>query len=286
MVLIVGNASADRGPATALRWTLVFGIGIEPASFTQFAMGSSPSHVGFDDGTSPPRRPGALLTNLNLADVMAAFPPGTDFSAPPSGPVVQGQANVPSNQFAFTVRLSVRDDDNPSSLTTPPAPHSNPGEDRKVFFVHHDPTKHKGWPIAIDANGDGLIDGGGEPPPHMVDLDGDNVMELVQATAAGRIYAFRADGSQLPGFPVTTNMARNVATHLAAPAFASGRIAPPSPTTTSRPAFGDLDHDGYPEIVVAAMDQHVYAWDRTGTLLPGWPVKIQDSNPGAGQTPV
>src|SRR5437870_7281673 len=144
-------------------------------------------------------------------------------------------------------------------------------------------------------------------------------------------------------------MARNVATHLAAPAFASGRIAPPAPTTTSRPAIGDLDHDGYPEIVyaniegdvyvfrhdgapfpgfpvrinpafsapvlrtntnhvktgifgspvlgdldgdgfldivIAAMDQHVYAWDRHGSLLPGWPVKIQDPNPGMSQTPV
>src|SRR5438034_972902 len=274
MVPIVGTAAADRGATTSLHWTLEFGIGIEPTSFTQFAMGSSPGHVGFDDSTSPPRRPGALLTSLNLADVMAAFPPGTDFSAPPSGPVVQGRANVPSNQFAFTVRLRVRDDDDPSCQTTPPAPTCNLREDRKAFFVHHDPTKHPGWPIAIDANGDGLIDGGGEPPPHMVDLDGDNVMELVQATAAGRIYAFRADGSQLPGFPVTTNMARNVATHLGAPAFASGRIAPPSPTTTSRPAIGDLDRDGYPEIVYANIEGDVYVFRHDGTLAPGFPVRI------------
>src|SRR5439155_841210 len=184
---------------------------------------------------------------------------------------------------------------------------------------------------------DRITDGGGEPPPHMVDLDGDNVMEIVQATAAGRVYAFRGHAPQLPGFPVATNVARNVATHLGAPAFASGRISPPSPTTTSRPAIGDLDRDGYPEIVyaniegdvyvfrhdgtpfpgfpvridptfsapavrtntnhvktgilgspvladldgagfldivVAAMDQHVYAWDRHGNLLPGWPVKL------------
>src|SRR5439155_1542409 len=138
---------------------------------------------------------------------------------------------------------------------TPPAPTCNLGEDRKVFFVHHDPTKHPGWPIAIDANGDGLIDGGGEPPPHMVDLDGDNVMELVQATAAGRIYAFRADGSQLPGI-------------------------------LGSPVLADLDGDGFLDIVVAAMDQHVYAWDRRGSLLPGWPVKIQDPAPGPGETPV
>ncbi len=336
-VPIAATASADRGATTSLSWVLEYGIGIEPTTFTQFASGSSPTHLGFGAGT-PPHRPGAVLADLDLAQVMAAFPPGTNFSAPPSGPVVQGQANVPSNQFAFTVRLRVADGDDATNVA----------EDRKVYFVHHDPTKHLGWPIAIDANGDGLVDGGGEPPPHMADLDGDNVMEIVQSTAAGRIYAFRGDGSIVPGFPITTPVKRNVATHLGAAAFASGAISPPSPTTTSRPAIADLDHDGYPEIVyanfegdvfvfhhdgtlaagfpvhvdpafsavplrtndnhvktgifgtpvladldgdgeldilAAGLDQHLYAWDRHGAPLPGWPVLVQDPAPGGGQTP-
>ena len=336
-VPIIGTAAADRGGA-GLTWTLEFGIGIEPTTFTAFASGSSANHLGFDDTTSPPHRPGVVLATLDLAQVMAAFPPGTNFTAPPAGVVVQGAANIPSNQFAFTVRLRVAGNDDPTNL----------GEDRKVFFVHHDPTIHRGWPIAIDANGDGLTDGGGEPPMRMIDLDGDNQMEVVIATAAGRIYAYHENGTLLPGFPLQTNMARNAAAHLGAPAFAGGHLAPPSPTTTSSMAFGDLDHDGYPEIVyvniegdvyvfnhdgtlrppfpvridpsfsavalrsktnhvktgvfgspvlgdldgdgfldivVAAMDQHVYAWDRNGVLLPGWPVKIQDPNPGGGQSP-
>src|SRR3989441_6327073 len=219
--------------------------------------------MGSDRTPPPPHRPGAVLGTLNLADVMAAFPPATNFSAPPSGVVVQGQANVPSNQFAFPLRLRVTDGDD--------AP--NVGEDRKVFFVHHAPTTPRGWPIAIDANGDGRIDGGGEPPPQMADLDGDNRMEIVFATAAGRIYAYHEDGSLVAGFPVSTNMARNVTSHLGAPVFASA-IARPSPTTTSRPAIADLDHDGYPEIVYANIEGDVYVFRHDGTLFPGFPVRI------------
>src|SRR5437870_8260852 len=51
MVPIVGTAAADRGATTSLTWTLEFGIGIEPTTFTPFASGSSASHVGFDGST-------------------------------------------------------------------------------------------------------------------------------------------------------------------------------------------------------------------------------------------
>src|SRR6266852_3318263 len=64
-VPIEGTASADRGATTGLGWTLEFGVGIEPTTLTEFASGSSPSRVGFDATSTPPRRPGAVLANLN-----------------------------------------------------------------------------------------------------------------------------------------------------------------------------------------------------------------------------
>jgi hypothetical protein len=42
------------------------------------------------------------------------------------------------------------------------------------------------------------------------------------------------------------------------------------------PALGDLDGDGRLDIVVAAMDQHVYAWKYDGTSVAGWPVLARD----------
>src|SRR5439155_23330772 len=145
---------------------------------------------------------------------------------------------------------------------------ANVVEDLKVFFIPPMQESQAGWQVAIDGNGHGRTDGGGEAPPQMADLAGDNRMEIVFATAAGRIYAFRADGSVMAGFPVSTNTARNVVTHLGAPVFASGAIAPPSPTASTRPAIADLDHDGYPEIVYANIEGDVYVFRHDGTPFP------------------
>jgi tetratricopeptide (TPR) repeat protein len=38
------------------------------------------------------------------------------------------------------------------------------------------------------------------------------------------------------------------------------------------PAGGDIDGDDFPEIITYSRDQHLYAWNHDGTLLPGWPV--------------
>src|SRR2546426_2388326 len=63
-----------------------------------------------------------------------------------------------------------------------------------------------------------------------------------------------------------------VANHMGAPAFATGAVAPSHGGFTT-PAVGDLDKDGYPEIVATDGDK-VYALRNDGTLLPGFPVAV------------
>ncbi|GBD09929.1 Desiccation/radiation resistance protein [Candidatus Thermoflexus japonica] len=82
--------------------------------------------------------------------------------------------------------------------------------------------------------------------PSLADLDQDGELELLIATEA--LEVFRSDGRRFLGFPF-----------YAGAAFAS------------RPALGDLNGDGRLEIVIGCDDDHVYALDARGQLLPGWP---------------
>ncbi len=82
----------------------------------------------------------------------------------------------------------------------------------------------------------------------IADLDGDGQPEIIAGSDA--LYVWRLDGRFLSGFPV---QGRNF--------FAS------------RPAVGDLDGDGQNEILVGCDDGHLYGFDSSGGLLPGWPIK-------------
>ncbi len=97
--------------------------------------------------------------------------------------------------------------------------------------------------------------------PTLVDLDGptgDGGLEIVHSALDGHLYAWRADGTAVSGFPV----------RLADPIQVSidpdtGRATPLGPAVRSRaakslssPAVGDFDGDGRPEIVVASNEEY------------------------------
>ncbi len=94
--------------------------------------------------------------------------------------------------------------------------------------------------------------------PVLGDLDGDGAMECVIGSTNGFVYAFRANGSQVPGWPQATKAA-----------------------VVNSPVIGDIDGDELPEVVAGnnsifengSLANYLFAWHADGTILPNWPVK-------------
>jgi hypothetical protein len=136
--------------------------------------------------------------------------------------------------------------------------------DRHRPAVHSDPDLLPPFPLDLRASG--------ESSPAFADLDGDGAAELVVATADGQVHAFRADGSELPGWPVQTDVGRRV--HRRAPPFRSGALTPPRDAILASVAVGDLFRDGVPHVVAATADGAVYVWRPDGSRLAPFPVQL------------
>lgn len=181
--------------------------------------------------------------------------------------LIQGDGPFPvstPDDPALTIRLTVIDDD------------GNRAEDRRVFFLHHDPTLHPGFPVRLEASGEASL--------RLVDLDGDNRKEIVLATTDGNVSVLREDGSPFESihgrptsWPVALDLsdigsATNPRNLLDAPAIKTGSVEPPRTPVVATPAVGDLDRDGLLEIVLAAMNGKVYVFEADGSPRPGFPV--------------
>jgi len=114
----------------------------------------------------------------------------------------------------------------------------------------------------------------------VADLDGEGPdgRSVVAASFEGEIYVFDADGNQRSGFPVGIDP-DNAATTNRDWTLDSGIFA--------APVVADLDADGDMEIVIAALDAHVYVWHHDGTPMAGFPVLLSDGDQRARiiQTP-
>lgn len=140
------------------------------------------------------------------------------------------------------------------------------GFDRRLHVWHHDGTYMNGWPIRPPQ-----IFRGGWATPAVADLDKDGALEIIFATDNNPgytppyyLYVFNSDGSIRKGFPVEA--AQNM---------------------QSSPAIGDIDDDGWLDIVVgtggyeSSGGNKVYVWDRNGSPLPGWPKKTGGDMPAS-----
>ena len=88
--------------------------------------------------------------------------------------------------------------------------------------------------------------------PSLVDLDGDEDMEIVFTTQrgsnSGELFAIHHDGADVDGFPVNINEKMLVG-----------------------PGIGDLENDGSIDIVICTWDDNIYAIDDSGNIKPGFP---------------
>ena len=265
-------------------WSLSYGVGDEPASWTEITSGAataaSDTTVSWD----------LAAVDIDPSATIAPFGDDAD----------QVSRETTANVFTVTLLLEAEDDN------------GNRAELRRAVYLHHDPDAVEGWPRRLGASM--------EASPVLYDLDGDGGMEIVQADADGFVHAFRHDGTQLAGFPVRVEAAEEAeqlgielhASIAAAPAVGdldgdgapdivaaslrgqvwawdgSGQVLDGFPVSQgaapatdpdhlydegffSSPALADLDGDGDLEIVIGGMDQGVYAWEHDGTNAPGWP---------------
>ena len=155
----------------------------------------------------------------------------------------------------------------------------------EVYAFDGDGSVLSGWPVSIgplpgqdDYLGSAAYVGGGLDPdrsqamiatPAVADLDGDGEPEVVAASMDGTVGCWHSGGEVCDGFPVGIDPAN---------------IERPEDRTESgvlaSPLLVDLDADGALEVVVAAMDQRVYAWHADGSPVAGWPVLCRDEASG------
>jgi hypothetical protein len=236
-VAITGSVAAYRR-AQNYTYTVEYGCGVDPVE-AEFQRGGHLIASG---------APGVALSNALLATwAIGGVPADCAFNA-----IVLPVADRDQFDeiFNVTIRVQVTDD------------LGNVGEDRKVVSVHHDPDVPAGFPLYLTASG--------ESSPTLADLDGDGTLDLVIATADGRVHAFEGSGAELAGWPVTTSLD---VLHTASAGFVSAAVSDQvHESILSSVAVGDLDRDGTPEVVVASTQGRLYVFSAAGVLRSGFPV--------------
>jgi len=111
------------------------------------------------------------------------------------------------------------------------------------FDLRGDPLP--GWPVQATTT----TGGGGMPA--LGDLDGDGLIDIVWGGDDGQVWAWRASGAVLPGYPC-----------FAGPAGPNVGVA-----------LGPLDACAGSEVVATGNDGRVRVFNGSGLLRPGWPVQ-------------
>jgi hypothetical protein len=137
-----------------------------------------------------------------------------------------------------------------------------------VYVWRHDGTLLDGWPVYIGYPIYSSPGGDHALTPALADLDGDGDLEIVINTdnedpyrdlKNERLFVFHHNGKPFEGDW---------------PKLFIRRYQSQFTYLTRAPVLADIDGDGDYEILLGGEDQNVYAWHHDGTIVNGWPVKI------------
>ena len=265
-VKVHGRVAAPYSQAGVGAWELEYACGAD-ALDSSFQPVPGASGHGPHDGLL-----GTLSESLlgSLADTCDGSVDAPDFGRPVGA---ASDGNAPGDPYpdpdperhSFQIRLTVHDAGDPANI----------GRYRKTLFAYRNDGNLAGWPrpMGDGSDADARITGsGGEVPARLFDLDGDNALDVIQPTSSGEVFVLDSAGEPLQswngGQPVHTRPFAVAAAH-GVPA-GTGGVPRESPRA---PAIGDLDGDLAPDVVLTA-GERVYAWDRHGSPLAGFPVRV------------
>lgn len=127
------------------------------------------------------------------------------------------------------------------------------GSYTSIYVANAAGVVRTGWPVNVSMTFTGNVS---YQSPALGDLDRDGSLEIVTCLhqSGSGCYVFRTDGSQLPGWPKSFG--------------GTWSYCPPT--------LADLDGDGWTDVLAGraggtASSAALWAWDRLGTVLPGFP---------------
>jgi thermitase len=151
------------------------------------------------------------------------------------------------------------------------------------------PQRLSGWPQVMSWGS------GGSGSPILRDIDHNSASEILHPNLDGILYIWNPDGSDLPGWPKpglgtlpisVADINRDGVEEIVRPGsvydlsgsllpgWPQSIISPNCPALLASPVIGDINGDGYLEIVIGNYLHQVFVFSYTGILLDGWPQMV------------